>query len=92
MQTLFDALEKKKESLKKTGKEEKFELQASVNSIIAVVGLNPKYGYKYWLGVVKRSGKGYPAIQGILKNEIEKLPSQYNKGGRLTNILTGKQK
>lgn len=66
------------------------ELAASVDEIIKVVGITPKYGYKYWLGKVKRSNKQYTEILGILK-DIQRMDSKYNKGGRLTNILSNKK-
>jgi len=67
------------------------EIAASVDEIKKVLNFDDKgkYGYKYWLRKVKRSGKGYTEILGILK-EIEAMDKKYNKGGRLTNILSGK--
>jgi hypothetical protein len=65
------------------------ELAATVNEIIKVVGLHPKYGYRYWLGKVKRSGKGYGEMAGILK-EISGMDAKYPKGATLTNKLSRK--
>ena len=62
------------------------ELAATVNSIIAIVGDHPKYNYRYWLGKVKRSGKTFTGMHGILKG-IADMDKKYSKGGRLTNIL-----
>jgi hypothetical protein len=62
------------------------ELSASVNEIEKVIPFTSKYGRGYWLAQVKRSGKAYPEILGILKN-IEKMDKKYSKGGTLTNQL-----
>lgn len=66
------------------------ELAMSVQEIIDVVGESKKYGFGYWLGIVKRSKKSYTEIMGILK-ELEGLPSKYNKGAVLTNKLCKKK-
>ncbi len=66
------------------------EIAATVNEIVALVGITPKYGYNYWLGKVKRSGVRYTEIFGILK-EVQNMDSKYSKGGRITNILSGKK-
>ncbi len=60
------------------------EKQAIVDEIIKVVGLHPKYGYKYWLSKVK--GYSYGEILGILKS-IENMDKKYPKGAVLTNKL-----
>lgn len=67
------------------------ELAATVNEIIKVVGEHPKYGYKYWLGMVKRSGKGYNEMLGLLK-QISDMDAKYPKGATLTNKLSRKKK
>jgi len=66
------------------------ELAMSVQTILDIVGVSKKYGFGYWLGVVKRSKKGYTEIIGILK-ELDGLPSKYNKGATLTNKLCKKK-
>lgn len=66
------------------------ELAATVNEIIKTVGDHPKYGYGYWLGKVKRSGKGYNEMLGLLK-ELGRMDPKYPKGATLTNKLTGKK-
>lgn len=63
------------------------ELSTSVDEILRVVGKSMKYGYTYWLGKVKRSGLEFTRILEITK-EVERMDSKYNKGGRITNILT----
>ena len=62
------------------------ELAAIVTEIIKVVGEHPRYGFKYWLRIVKSSKKSYSEVMGILK-ELENLPSKYPKGAVLTNKL-----
>ena len=64
-------------------------LAASVSEIIKVVGDHPKYGYGYWLRIVKKSKRGYGDILGLLK-EIEKMDMKYPKGATLTNKLLNK--
>ena len=66
------------------------EIAATVNEIIKVVGEHPKYGYAYWLGKVKRSGKSYNEMIGILKG-IAEMDPKYPKGATLTNKLTIKK-
>lgn len=68
----------------------KHELAASVNEIIQVVGKHKKYGYGYWLGLVRRSGKSYTEILGLLK-ELKAMDAKYPKGAVLTNKLIGKR-
>ncbi len=65
------------------------ELYETVQEIIKVVGLTPKYGIGYWYGLVKRSKVSYSEIVGVLK-EVEKADSKYSKGGMITNILLKK--
>lgn len=58
-----------------------------VNEIIKVVGESKVYNYGYWLKQLKNfeQNKGrLGIIYGWLKN-INQAPSQYNKGGILTN-------
>ena len=62
------------------------ELSACVNEIERVVGFTGKYGRGYWLFQVKRSGKAYPEMMGILK-DIERMDAKYPKGATLTNKL-----
>lgn len=50
-----------------------------------------KYNYKYWLGKIHSAGVDYNQMVGILK-EIQSMDPKYNKGGRLTNLLTEKSK
>lgn len=68
------------------------ELAAIVDDIQKVLGFKEgdKYGYKYWLSVVKRSGKHYGEMVGILK-ETAGLDKKYNRGGYLTNKLSKKK-
>lgn len=58
--------------------------------LIQNAGLVTKtYGYTYWLSKVKRAGVTYNDILGIIK-EVQGMDAKYNKGGRLTNLLTEK--
>lgn len=66
-------------------------LAATVDLINEAGLFTVKYGYKYWLGKVKRSGVDYIEMVSVLK-EIQGMKEKYNKGGRLTNILTIKAK
>lgn len=64
------------------------ELAATVD-LIHKAGLlkEPTYGYRYWLGKVKRAGVSYTEMIGVLKN-LQSMDPKYSKGGTLTNILT----
>lgn len=62
------------------------ELADSVNQIIALVGTQPRYGYGYWLRLVKKSGKNFFEIEKLVKEAAGKE----KKGGFLTNKLLGK--
>lgn len=67
------------------------ELSATVELIQKAGLFTKKYAWGYWLGKVKRANVGYSEMIGILK-EIRGMDPKYNKGGRLTNLLTAKQK
>ena len=88
MKNIADLLPDQKKSLR-SPEWAPHELAATVNEIIKVVGDHPKYGYKYWLGMVKRCGKGYGAMLGLLK-EISAMDPKYPKGATLTNKLSKK--
>lgn len=62
------------------------EKAAIVDEIIKLAPITAKYGYTYWLSLIKRSGVRFTDIIGILKN-IESAPSQYPKGALITNRL-----
>ena len=66
------------------------EIAASVDEIVALVGVDKTYNYGYWLRKVKQSGMCFPEILGVLK-EARDLPDKYNKGGFITNKLSGKK-
>lgn len=83
MQSLFDIL-KEKQVAKKKGPSH--ELAATVQEIIDLVGATKKYGFGYWLGVVKRSGISFSEMQGILK-EVRNADAKYPKGALLTVII-----
>ncbi len=65
------------------------EKSATVDLIETAGILSKKYGYTYWLGKVKQGGVTYTDMVGILK-EVQGMDTKYNKGGRLTNVLTEK--
>lgn len=65
------------------------QLAATVNLIKEAGLFTPKYGYKYWLGKTKRAGVDFNEMIGILK-EVRGMDAKYNKGGRLTNVLTAR--
>lgn len=75
-------------SFEKDPKPARHELAAMVNEIKKVVPFEDKakYGYKYWLGKLKRSGIRYGALMVLLK-DAEKIDPKYNKGGFITNKL-----
>lgn len=60
------------------------EKAAAVNEIIKVLGDNKTYNYPYWLKKV--GSASYSVVLEILK-EAAVLPSQYSKGGYVTNKL-----
>lgn len=76
---------------KKVTKLPPHELAASVNEIVALVGISDKYDYGYWLRLVKKSKFSFPEVLGVLK-EARDLPGKYNCGGFITNKLLGKKK
>ena len=67
------------------------EFAATVDLIVEAGLTNAKYNYKYWLGKVCKAKIAYSEMIGILK-EVQGMDSKYNKGGRLTNLLTAKAK
>lgn len=67
------------------------ELSAAVELIKDAGLFTKKYGWSYWLGKVKRAGVTYGEMHGILK-EVGGMDKKYNKGGRLTNLLTERAK
>ncbi len=66
------------------------ETAAAVEEIIKAVGDHKIYNFGFWLRKVKSAGKSYTDILAILK-DLEGLPSKYNKGATLTNILCKKK-
>lgn len=67
------------------------ELAATVDEVVKVIPLTARYGYGYWLKLIKRSGVSYTEMFGILK-EIsnmgnDKTGKPYNKAGTLVNKL-----
>ena len=65
---------------------------AATVDLIQEAGLvKGNYNYKYWLGKVHSAGVDYNEMIGILK-EIRTMDPKYNKGGRLTNVLTTRAK
>lgn len=62
------------------------ELADSVNQIIALVGVTPKYPYGYWLRLVKKSKMTVFDIEKLVKEAAGKE----KKGGFLTNKLLRK--
>lgn len=84
--------EKYKERLgKETKKAPPHELSATVNLIEEADMFTSKYNRGYWLGKVKRANVSYGEMFSIIK-DIRGMDSKYNKGGRLTNLLTLKAK
>ena len=67
------------------------ELSATVNEIEKAGLFTSKYGRPYWLGKVSRAGVSFGEMEGILK-DIAGMGGKYNKGGRLTNLLTERAK
>lgn len=83
-----ELLRKKTEDYAKKEKYAPHQISATVDLIVeSGIVKEPKYGYKYWLGKVKRAEVSYNDMIGILK-EINGMSDKYNKGGRLTNLLT----
>lgn len=64
------------------------EKSATVDEIIKVVGLHPKYNYKYWLRMI--GNRGFGEVMGMLK-DIQGAPSKFPKGALLTNKLRKKK-
>ena len=80
-----------KELDKKREKAPPHEISATAN-LVEEVGLFTKsYSRTYWMGKIKRAKVSYIEMVGILK-EIQSMDPKYNKGGRLTNLLTEKAK
>lgn len=67
------------------------ELSATVKLIEDEGLFTDKYGWGYWLGKVKKAQVSYGEMFAILK-DIRNMEAKYNKGGRLTNLLTLKAK
>ncbi len=76
--------------LNKVKKAPNSEIASSVEEILNTVGTHKIYNFGFWLRKIKTSGKSYTEILSILK-DLEKLPSKYNKGATLTNILCKKK-
>lgn len=64
---------------------------ATVDLIVEAGLTSKKYNYKYWLGKIHSAGVDFNEMVGILK-EIRGMDPKYNKGGRLTNILSERTK
>lgn len=64
------------------------EKSATVDEIIKVVGLSPKYGYGYWLRMI--GNRSFGEVMGMLK-DIQGAPSRFPKGALLTNKLRKKK-
>lgn len=64
---------------------------ATVDLIVEAGLTTKKYNYKYWLGKIHSAGIDFNEMVGILK-EIRGMDPKYNKGGRLTNLLTERSK
>ncbi len=62
------------------------ELSAISEQIRTTIGFTSKYNRGYWLKLLKDSKMTDTRFQGLLK-DIMNLPSKYNRGGFLTNIL-----
>ena len=75
-----------------TGTTAPHELADSVDLIMAFTENDPKgrWGYKYFLGIVKRSGRSFESVKCILKDMID-CPHKM-RGGAITNRLLGKTK
>jgi hypothetical protein len=82
---------KKEREVEETKKRPPHEHAATVDLIQAMGLVKGKYNYKYWLGKVHSAGVDYNEMIGILK-EIRNMDPKYNKGGRLTNVLTTRAK
>jgi hypothetical protein len=76
---------------KKTKKPAPHEIGETSNLIEEAGLFTAKYNRVYWMGKVKRAGIGFNEMIGILK-EINNMDPKYNKGGRLTNLLTARAK
>lgn len=87
MANIAELLKQRQEQIEPQQAKPPHELAAIVDEIKREGYVTGRYGYRYWLGKVKRSGVNFSDIHGILK-EIRGIPAPYSKGGRLTNVLT----
>ena len=62
------------------------EKAATVDEIIKLAPITDRYGYLYWLSLLKRSGVKYNEMMGILKN-VEGADPKYPKGALITKRL-----
>ena len=67
------------------------ELAATVDEVVKIIPLTPRYGYGYWLKLIQRSGVSYTEMLGMLKDISkmgnDKFGKPYNKAGTLVNKL-----
>jgi len=72
--------------LKKKTVKSPHELSATVQLLKDEGLVKGRYGFGYWLALVKKSKTSYTEMIGILKS-LEGMDKKYNKGGVLTNKL-----